>query len=329
VDSIRLGRTGLFVSRLCLGTGTFGLHSDEKTATSILDKAAESGITFLDTADRYPIGGDPSTAGITESILGRWLNGRRDDFVLATKVHGPTGPNPWDRGLSRKHILSAVDASLRRLGTDYIDLYQLHGTDPHTPIEETLGSLDDLVHRGKVRYVGCSNFLAYQLALALGASDMCRLVKFVSIQSRYNLLFRENERELLPLCREQGIAMNPYNPSAGGMLSGEYQPGEPAKGTRFTLGRSAGLYQNRYWNDTVFETIDKLRSISAEAQMSMVELAVSWVTANAGVGSPIVGADCPEHLDDAIRAVERPMPPDLKTTLDELTADFRKGDDLF
>ena len=160
----RLGRTGLQVSRLCLGTMTFGLQCDEDTSRSILDASADAGITFLDSADVYPLGGGLETVGRTEEILGRWLRGRRDQFVVATKCHGRTGPNPWDQGNSRKHVLDAIDASLRRLGTDYVDLYQLHFSDPNTPIDETLEALDTIVRSGKARYVGCSNFLAYRLA---------------------------------------------------------------------------------------------------------------------------------------------------------------------
>src|SRR5487761_741765 len=170
MEHTRLGRTGLKVSRLCLGTMTFGLQSDEPTAVTILDRAADGGVDFIDTSDAYPLGGDLSTVGVTEEILGRWLKGRRERFVIATKCFFPTGNAAWERGNSRKHIFDAVEASLGRLGVDYIDLYQLHGPDEQTPIEETLGALDDLVRSGKVRYVGCSNFLAYKVAQALGRS---------------------------------------------------------------------------------------------------------------------------------------------------------------
>ena len=163
MEHIRLGRSGLQVSRLCLGTMTFGLQSDETTAVAIMDRAAEAGVDFLDSSDAYPLGGDLASRGRTEEIIGRWLRGKRERFIIATKCFAPTGPAPFDAGNSRKHIMSAVDASLRRLQTDYIDLYQLHGYDPATPIDETLSALDDLVHAGKVRYIGCSNFLTYQL----------------------------------------------------------------------------------------------------------------------------------------------------------------------
>ena len=218
----RLGRTGLQVSRICLGTMTFGLQVDEDASRAILDKAADSGVTFLDTADVYPLGGDLTTAGRTEEIVGRWLRGKRSDFVVATKCFGPMGRNRWDMGNSRRHILDAIDASLRRLQTDFVDLYQLHFDDAGVPLDETLGALDDLVRAGKVRYVGCSNFLAYRLARALGRSDVLGLARFVSVQPRYNLLFREFERELFPLCIDEGVAVIPYNPIAGGMLSGKH-----------------------------------------------------------------------------------------------------------
>ena len=201
---------------------TFGLQCDEPTSRAILDRAAEGGVDFLDSSDAYPLGGDLSTRGVTEEILGRWLHGKRDRFIVATKCFVPTGPAPFDRGNSRKHIMSAIDASLRRLQTDYIDLYQLHGYDPATPIDETLGALDDLVHQGKVRYVGCSNFLTYQLVRAVGRTETLRLARMDCVQPRYNLLFRQIEREMLPFCGEEGVGVIPYNPIAGGLLSGKY-----------------------------------------------------------------------------------------------------------
>src|SRR6202050_1117103 len=198
MEHVRLGRTGLQVSRLCLGTMTFGLQSDEGTAVAILDRAAGGGIDFIDGSDSSPLGGDLSTRGITEEILGRWLRGKRDRFIVATKCFAQTGPARFDRGNSRKHIMDAVDASLRRLQTDYIDLYQLHGYDRATPIDETLGALDDLVHSGKVRYTGCSNFLTYQLVRAVGRSETLGLARFDSVQPRYKLLFRPIEKATPP-----------------------------------------------------------------------------------------------------------------------------------
>jgi len=322
----RLGRTGLQVSRLCLGTMTFGLQCDEPTSVAILDRAADGGITFLDTADVYPLGGTPETIGRTEEIVGRWLRGRRDGFILATKCFGRSGPARWDQGNSRKHILDAVDASLRRLQTDYIDLYQLHGPDPSTPIDETMKALEDLVRWGKVRYVGCSNFLAYQLARAIGRSEALNIVRFDSVQPRYNLLFREIEREMLPLCLEEGIGVIPYNPIAGGLLSGKHNPGTPPEGTRFTLGTAGGRYQDRYWHEGMFDTVEAIRPIAAEADMSMAQLAIAWVMAHPAITAPIIGASRPDQLDDTLAAAERPLAPEIKAKLDDLTSVYRQGD---
>jgi aryl-alcohol dehydrogenase (NADP+) len=323
----RLGRAGLQVSRLCLGTMTFGLQCDEPTSVAILDRAAEGGIDFIDTSDAYPLGGDLSTRGVTEEILGRWLHGKRDRFIVATKCFVPTGPAPFDAGNSRKHIMSAVDASLRRLQTDYIDLYQLHGYDPATPIDETLGALDDLVHAGKVRYVGCSNFLTYQLVRAIGRSETLGLARFDSVQPRYNLLFRQIEREMLPFCGEEGVGVIPYNPIAGGLLSGKHSPAAPPpEGSRFTLGTAGGMYQERYWHDREFNTVEALRSLADAAGVSLVTLAVSWVLAHQAITAPIIGASRPEQLDDSLAAVEFTLDPDLKRQLDELTHSYRMGD---
>jgi 1-deoxyxylulose-5-phosphate synthase len=326
MDSTRLGRTGLQVSKLCLGTMTFGLQCDEDTSMAILDTAAEGGITFVDTADVYPLGGTLETVGRSEEILGRWLTGRRDDYVVATKCVGPTGPKPWDRGASRRHVISAVDESLRRLGTDYIDLYQLHSYDRQTPIDETLGALDDVVRAGKVRYIGCSNFLSYQLARAVGRSEVLGLARMDSVQPRYNLLFRQIERELLPLCGEEGIGVIPYNPIAGGLLTGKHRRQGPEDGGRFTLGTAGQMYQERYWHDREFDTVDALGPLAAKAGVSPTTLAVQWVLANPVITSAIIGASRPEQLTDSLAAAEDPIDPDLKADLDELTAVYRQGD---
>jgi aryl-alcohol dehydrogenase-like predicted oxidoreductase len=326
---VRLGRTGLPVSRLCLGTMTFGLQCDEPASRAILDRAAEGGITFLDTADVYPLGGTPETVGRTEEILGRWLAGRRHEFIVATKCSGATGARSWDRGLSRKHVLDAIDASLRRLRTDYVDLYQAHHPDPETPIDETLHAFDDVVRAGKARYVGCSNYPAWQTAWALGRSDVLGVARFDTVQPRYNLLFRQIERDLLPLCQMDGLAVIPYNPLAGGFLSGKHRrEAGPTAGTRFTLGTAAKRYQERYWREREFETVGELRGLAAEAGMSMVQLALAWVLAHPAVTSPIVGASRPGQLDDAIAAVGKTLDPGLKARLDALTADYRLGDDI-
>lgn len=247
MDSIQLGSSGLKVSPICLGTMTFGLQADEPTSRAILNTADEIGITFIDTADVYPARGP---AGMTEEILGRWLKEKRHRFVVASKCGGRVGPLPWDKGCSRKHIIEAVEASLRRLDTDYLDLFQVHVFDNSTPIEETLEALDTLVRIGKVRYVGCSNWFAYQVALALGLSDSRRIARFSSVQPRHSLLHRPAERELFPLCLDQGIGVITYNPLAGGLLTGEHRveshsPSDhvddhrsnPPRSTRRILGR--------------------------------------------------------------------------------------------
>lgn len=235
---VQLGTTGLPVSRLALGTATFGGQCDEETSFRILDKARDVGITLVDTADKYPLGSSFESAGITEEIVGRWIASRRASVVVATKVHGPTGPNPWDQGLGRRHIREAAVASLRRLQVEAIDLYQLHRPDPATPIDETLEVLTDLVREGKVRYVGCSNFLAYQVAQALGRSAARDLVRLATVQPRYNLLFRQHERELLPLCREEGLGVLTYNLLAGGVLTGKHSRELPRR--EFALRRHPG-----------------------------------------------------------------------------------------
>ena len=327
MEHVRLGNTGLLVSEMCLGTMTFGLQCDETTSAAIMDRAAEGGITFFDTADVYPLGGGLPTVGRTEEIVGDWLRGKRDKFVVATKCVGRTGPAAWEQGSSRKHVLAAVEGSLRRLGTDYIDLYQLHAPDPSTPIDETLGALDDLVHAGKVRYVGCSNFLAYQVAQALGRSEARSLVRFDSVQPRYNLLFRQIERELLPLCAEEGLGVIPYNPIAGGLLSGKHNAsGPPTEGTRFTLGNAAGNYQNRYWHDQEFATVEELRKIAEREGVPLVTLAVAWVLGHPAVTAPIVGASRPDQLEASLAAAEFTLSTELKDELDGVTHPYRMGD---
>jgi aryl-alcohol dehydrogenase (NADP+) len=324
----KFGRTGLRVSKLCLGTMTFGLQCDEQRSISILNAAAEGGIDFLDTADVYPLGGGLETAGRTEEILGRWLKGKRANYVVATKCVGQMGPKPWDQGMSRKHILDAIDASLKRLQTDYVDLYQLHGFDPSTPIDEALEALDTVVKSGKARYVGVSNWMAHRVARALGRSELRNLARIDSLQPRYNLLFRTFERDLLPLCEEEGIAVIPYNPLAGGLLTGKHnRTAPPEQGTRFTVGRAGAMYQTRYWHDREFDTIEALSRVAKDAGMSLTTLAVRWVMSNKAITAPIIGASRPEQLADNLAAGEKgALPSDLKATLDEMTASWRGVD---
>jgi aryl-alcohol dehydrogenase-like predicted oxidoreductase len=327
MDHVRLGRCGLKVSRLCLGTMTFGNQCDEETSRAILDAAAAGGITFLDAADVYPLGGSVETTGRTEEILGRWLRGRRADFVLATKCFGPMSRRAWDRGSSRKHVLDAIDASLDRLGTDYVDLYQVHHPDPETPIDETLRALEDVVRSGRARYVGCSNYLAWQVARAIGRSEALGIARFESVQPRYNLLFREMERELFPLCAQEGIGVIPYNPLAGGLLSGKHRfPGGPTEGSRFTLGSAATMYQDRYWHERMFASVQAIADVAREAGLDLVTMSVAWVLANPVVTAPIIGASRPEQLVASLAAAERPLPADVRARLDELTAEYRRGD---
>jgi aryl-alcohol dehydrogenase-like predicted oxidoreductase len=327
MPTTRLGRTGLTVSRLALGTMTFGLQTDEATSHQILDKAAAGGINFLDTADVYPLGGDLSTVGRTEEIIGRWLKDKRQSFILATKAVGRMGPNPWDEGASRKHLLDAIDASLRRLQTDYVDLYQLHADDLSTPLDETLEALDAIAKSGRARYVGLSNFLAYRVAKALGRADLNAWERPVSLQPRYSLLFRQIERELLPLALEEGLGVIPYNPLAGGLLTGKHKADSaPTPGTRFTLGKTAEMYRARYWNERDFSTVASLQQLAGGAGVSLTTLAVAWTMANPAITAPLLGASRPDQLDDTLAAAEYKLDPALKEKLDTLTAEYRRGD---
>jgi aryl-alcohol dehydrogenase (NADP+) len=298
---------------------TFGYQCDEKTSFAILDRAIDGGIDFLDTADVYPLGGTTDTVGRTEEIIGRWMRdrGNRNSVVLATKCAGAMGPGPNDVGLSRYHIHRAIDESLRRLGTDVIDLYQVHSFDPRTPIDETLRALDDLVRWGKVRHIGCSNYAAWRLAEALATSERLGIARYDSLQPRYNLLYREIELELLPLVRSQGLGVIVYNPLAGGFLSGKYHKGdEPQENTRFTLGTAARRYQQRYWDDAQFDAVDMLRPVAEAKGVGLAALAIAWVIAQPGITSAIVGASQPEQLDAALEAVQIDVDDGTKRALD-------------
>ena len=296
----KFGHTGLTVSRLCLGTATFGKQTDEAESHRILDAAADAGINFLDTADFYPMGAAHAQLGSTEEITGRWLKGKRHRFIVASKAGAPMSPLPWDQGGSRKHMLDAIDASLRRLGTDYVDLYQLHWDDPTTPLDETLEAFDTIetleafdtiVRSGKARYIGISNILAYRLARSLGRSDVLRVARYVSVQPRYNLLFREIERELLPLAQEEGLAVIPFNPLAGGLLTGKYSHDKAPDKGRFSaeVGSSfASIYQERYWHQRQFATVEKLGEIAKQRGVPLPTLSVAWVLANPAITSVIL-----------------------------------------
>jgi aryl-alcohol dehydrogenase-like predicted oxidoreductase len=319
------GRTGLTVSRLTLGTGTFGKQTDEAEAHRMLDKAAEAGVNVIDTADIYPPG---AAVGGAEIIIGRWLKPKRGQFILATKGGGRMGPATWDAGNSRKHLLDAIDASLRRLNTDYIDLYQLHMDDPATPLDELAETADTIVRAGKARYVGVSNFLAYRLARALGRQDALKLTRFVSAQPRYNLLFREVERELFPLAQEEGMAVIPFNPLAGGLLSGRYKHSDAPDKGRFSaeLGAFGKLYQARYWHEREFETVGQIEKIAQQQGTPMATLSVAWVLANPAIASVILGASRLDQLTDTLAAADYKLDSAVKAQMDEVSIEYRRGD---
>ncbi len=300
----RLGRTGLKVSEICLGTMTFGAQADESSSFDILNRSADAGVNFIDTADIYPVPVSPETAGRTEEIVGKWLKGRRERFILATKCRAKMGDNPWDEGLSRKHILHAVEQSLRRLGTDYIDLYQTHGPDAETPIEETLTALNDLVRSGKVRYIGCSNYSARLLLKSLWMSDKYMLSRYDCVQPRYNLLFRQIEDELLPLCREEGVGVIVYNPLAGGFLTGKHRLETPVEGSRFDIMPSGSIYHNRYWKQEAFEAVSLLQDFFVSRNKSLAQAAIAWTLHQNGITSAILGASRVEQLDQTLSAVD-------------------------
>jgi 1-deoxyxylulose-5-phosphate synthase len=320
MKSVRMGRTGLKVSEICLGTMTFGNQCDEATSFAIMDKAFGGGVYFIDTADMYPIPTDLATVGGTEAIIGRWLaaRGRRDDIVLATKGFAPMGPGPNDRGNSRKHLTAALEASLRRLKTDYVDLYQLHFWDPETAIEETLRTLDDFVRSGKVRYLGCSNVKAWQLAKGLRASERLGVARFDCLQPRYNVLHRDAELELFPMCQDEGIGIIVYNPLAGGFLAGKYRRGQtPEEGTRFTLGKSGETYRDRYWQDAQFEVVERLKALVERRGQTLAAAAVAWVLRQPGLTSAIVGATRPEQLDASLTATTFAFDDELLAAFDD------------
>jgi len=324
----QFGNTGLSVSRLCLGTMTFGLQTDAHVAHRIMDRAADAGVNFIDTADVYPLGAKLDTVGRTEEVVGEWIKGKRDQFILATKASGVMGPAAWNQGNSRKHLLDAIEASLKRLDTDYVDLYQLHLDDPLTPLDETLEALDIIVKHGKARYIGVSNFLAYRMARMLGRADTLRLTRFVSIQPRYNLLFRQIERELLPLAKEEGVAVMPYNPLAGGLLTGKHALDRTPSDGRFTatVGEAGKMYQQRYWHEREFQSIEQIKGVISDAGQNMTTTSVAWVLANPQITSAIIGASRPEQLDDTLAAADVTLDEGLKSRLDELSHEYRWGD---
>ncbi|HEY63207.1 MAG TPA: aldo/keto reductase [Caldilineae bacterium] len=314
----RLGRTGLKVSELCLGTMQWGWTATREQAFRVMDAFVEAGGNFLDTADVYSRWVEGNPGGVSETIIGEWMKARknRHQIVLATKVRGRMWEGPNGEGLSRAHIMKAVEDSLRRLQTDYIDLYQTHWFDPETPIDETLRALDDLVHQGKVRYVGCSNYPAWRLMEALWTSDRLGIVRYDSLQPHYNLVHRaEFERELRDVCQTYGIGVIPYSPLAGGFLTGKYRKGQPLPDTP----RAQGI-KERYFSDRNFALIDKLEEMGKERGKTIAQIALAWLLADPVITSPIIGANTVEQLTELIGAVEVRLTPEEKQTLDELSA---------
>ena len=305
-----LGRAGVKVSELCLGTMIYGRQVDEATSIKIIKKAVERGINFIDTADIY-------TEGRSEEIVGKAIEGMRDEIVLATKVWGTMGPGPNDKGLSRKHIMRSVNASLKRLGTDYIDLYQIHRPDPTTPLKETLTALNDLVRTGKVHYVGCSTAPVRWVEKALRISAVNDLESFVSLQPRYNIIERDIEREILPLCVEEGIGVIPYSPLAGGVLTGKYRPDTPfPEGSRGQL-RPERIRRNLTPHN--LEILTVMEQISEETGLSMSQLSLAWLLANAAITSPIIGASKLEQVEENVEVVNHAVPAEAVTRISEVS----------
>jgi aryl-alcohol dehydrogenase (NADP+) len=304
MEYLNLGRTGVKVSRLCLGAMTYGSKKwrpwvlEEEESRPFLKHALELGINFIDTADMYSL-------GVSEEIVGRAIRDfgpGRDRLVIATKVFSPMGDDPNLRGLSRKHIMHSIDDSLRRLQTDYVDLYQIHRFDYSTPIEETIGALDDLVRVGKVRYLGASAMFAWQFAKMLYTADRLGRARFVSMQNHYNVVYREEEREMLPLCREEGIGVIPFSPMARGFVSGK---GETVRSQTDELTK-------KYYRESDYSVVDAVTAVAQARGVSNAQVALAWLMHQPGVTAPIIGASKPHHLDEAIAAVS------LQLTAEEL-----------
>ena len=312
MEYIRFGSTGLKVSRICLGCMSYGQPAehnqwalDEEHSRPYIQRAIELGINFFDTANVY-------SNGMSEIVTGRALHdfAKRDELVIATKVRFPMGAGPNDQGLSRKHILSSIDASLKRLGTDYVDLYQIHRWDYETPIEETLEALNDVVRAGKARYIGASAMFAWQFAKALYTADLHGWTRFVSMQPHYNLIYREEEREMLPLCRDQQIAVIPFSPLARGLLA--------RKPTEETLrGQNDVLVKERYGQEDNWTTIQRVSDLAQKRGLPMAQLALAWMLSRPGITAPIIGATKPHHLEDAVAALSVQLTPEELQYLEE------------
>ena len=312
---VNLGNTGLRVSRVCLGTMSFGTHEErpwalpEADAEPIIRRAVEGGITFFDTADVY-------NGGESEVISGRVLAKLlpREELVLATKVHGRTTPGENGRGLSRKHVLAAIDASLQRLGMEYVDLYQIHRWDPATPIEETMDALHDVVEAGKARYIGASSMFAWQFAKAQAAADRAGTTRFVSMQNHYNLVYREEEREMIPQCIDQGVAVLPWSPLARGLLAGNRN----REGGQLTPRAGSDPFGAAlYSTDADFAVVDRVNEVAAERGVPGAQVALAWLLGRPGVTAPIVGATKVGHVEDALAAEELELTADEAARLEE------------
>jgi len=315
MEYVRLGTTGLKVSRLCLGAMTYGTSEwrpwvlDEAASVPFIKRALEHGINFFDTADMY-------SRGVSEQVLGRALNAltRRDQVVIATKAFYPVTEGPNQRGLSRKHLLHAIDDSLRRLGTDYVDLYQIHRFDPETPIEETLGALHDIVKAGKARYIGASSMFAWQFMKMLAVSDAHGWTRFVSMQNHYNLVYREEEREMLPLCRAEGIGVIPWSPLARGFLAGNRRGERRGETVRAQTDEFA---HEMYYSENDFTIADRAAGIAERRGVKPTQIALAWLLGKPGVTAPIIGASKLAHLDEAVAALEMQLEPEHIVSLEE------------
>lgn len=312
MDYVRLGRSGLKVSRVCVGTNMFGAgYVDDYRAASVIDAAFEAGINFIDTADAY-------NSGHSEVVVGKAVRSHRHDFVVATKGFIATGSGPNDVGLSRKHLMDAVEASLRRLKTDYIDLYQVHYFDPDTPLEESLKTLDDLVRQGKIRYIGCSNFAAWQLMRALWVSDRDGFERFESVQPEYNLGKRDIEGELFDACSNQGVGVIPYQIFMGGVLTGRYNRETPPPSDSHMASRHAQRAKDTYWNDRTFKMVDALKDTAAELEIGVPQLLIAWTLSRQQITSVIVGASRPEQAASNADAASIKLPKEIVARLDSL-----------
>ena len=300
MEFTRFGNTGITVSKLCLGTMTYGTPTDrwpwalnEEQSRPFIKKALELGFNFFDTADVY-------TAGASEEVVGRALKdfAKRDEYILATKVFNPMGPGPNDKGLSRKHIMSAIDASLKRLGTDYVDLYQIHRWDYDTPIEETMEALHDVVKAGKARYIGASSMYSWQFAKALNTSDLHGWTRFVSMQPHYNLIYREEEREMLPLCVDQKIAVIPWSPLARGVLTRKPEERNDTK-----RAQTDAFGKSLYNAASDEEIVKRVTDIAKQHDVPNAQVAMAWMLTKNAITSPIIGASKPGHLEDAVASL--------------------------